>query len=79
MEIKVRELDPVCVKKIDELARKKKMSRNAYLKSLLENYCVMDGFKKLESKNETLLTDLKLLIKENTDVLQAVREIVAEE
>ncbi|MGG1219942.1 hypothetical protein ABE236_21090 [Priestia endophytica] len=36
MEIKVRNVDPVVVKKIDEMAKGKGISRQEFLKGLLE-------------------------------------------
>lgn len=44
MEIKVRNVDVVAVKKIDELAKKKKLSRNEYLKLHIEKLAHMDVF-----------------------------------
>lgn len=36
MEIKIRNVDPVAVKKIDELAKKRNQSRQEFLKNQLE-------------------------------------------
>lgn len=36
MEIKIRNVDPIAVKKFDELAKKKSISRQEFLKSVLE-------------------------------------------
>ncbi|MFS0907242.1 hypothetical protein AB3N02_30120 [Priestia aryabhattai] len=36
MEIKVRNVDPIAVKKIDEMAKRKNISRQEFLKSQLE-------------------------------------------
>jgi len=36
MEIKIRNVDPIAVKKIDEMAKEKKISRQEFLKGQLE-------------------------------------------
>ena len=36
MEIKIRNVDPVALKKIDEMAKRKSISRQEFLKSVVE-------------------------------------------
>jgi len=36
MEIKVRNVDPIAIKKIDEMAKEKKISRQEFLKGQIE-------------------------------------------
>ena len=36
LEIKIRNVDPVALKKLDEMAKRKSISRQEFLKSLLE-------------------------------------------
>lgn len=45
MDIFLRDIDPVAVKKIDELAKKKQMSRNKFLKIQLHNIAMLPEIK----------------------------------
>ena len=72
MELKVRDVDPVCIAKLDELARKKKMSRSAYVKTLLERFCVMEDFKTLEQNHNDFLLSLRNCVDKNTTVLEKI-------
>lgn len=40
MDVLIRNIDPLAVKKIDELAKASKRSRGEYLRSLLENHAL---------------------------------------
>lgn len=51
MEIKVRGVDPVAVRKIDGMAKKRGMSRNEFVKILLEKTAVM---KEMEVERDRL-------------------------
>lgn len=55
MEIKVRNVDVIAVKKIDELAKEKKMSRNEYLKNQLEKLAWIDVLKDERNRFEDAL------------------------
>lgn len=70
MEIKVRDLDPVVVKKIDELAKKKSMSRNEYLKQFLSQYAIAEELLSVENKYENLVDKLSEMIEQSQDVIQ---------
>lgn len=41
-DIKIRNLEPYALKKIDELAKENKLSRNLYLKNALENFSYLE-------------------------------------
>ena len=41
MEIKIRNVDPVIVKKIDEMAAKQKISRNEYLRRSISRFALI--------------------------------------
>ena len=45
MDIKVRNVDPVAIKKIDELAKAKGISRNEYLKKYISQIAAMKKLK----------------------------------
>lgn len=49
MDLFLRNIDVIAVKKIDEMAKKKKLSRNEFLKFHIEKLAHMDAF--LEERN----------------------------
>lgn len=49
MDIKVRKVDPMAIKKIDEMAKEKNISREAYLRLFIEKLAQYDAF--LEERN----------------------------
>lgn len=78
MEIKIRDLDPVVVKKIDELAKKKRMSRNEYLKQHLSGFAMTDEMEKLENKYTDLVNKLSELVQQSNDALLFNNQILEE-
>mgnify|MGYP002733609171 CR=1 FL=1 len=62
MDIKVRKVDPMAIKKIDEMAKEKSISREAYLRLFIEKLAQYDAF--LEERNrfeETMKNVMKVL------------------
>ena len=72
MEIKIRNVEPYAVQKIDELARKQNVSRNGFLKKQLEAIALMGEIRQVEGKYEALVQSLVEIIKENTLVYEQV-------
>ena len=70
MEIKIRGIDPVIVKKIDEIAKKHGMSRNEYLKRCLVKYAVIEDVAELESKYAGLVHLLAQRLEQANDVIE---------
>ena len=66
MEIKIRNVEPYAVQKIDELAHKQNVSRNSYLKKQLEAIALMGEIRQVEGKYAALVQSLAEIIKENT-------------
>ncbi|MED1107828.1 hypothetical protein [Bacillus paramycoides] len=54
MEIRIREVDPIAVKKIDEIAKRKGLSRQKFLKDQIE----MLAFFQQENKREMELENI---------------------
>lgn len=54
MEIKVRNVDPIAIKKIDEMAKEKKISRSEFLKGQIETFALLQ----LQKDHEAALEDL---------------------
>ncbi|AJI25774.1 hypothetical protein H8R29_28300 (plasmid) [Priestia megaterium] len=63
MEIKIRNVDPIAVKKIDELAKERKVSRQEFLKSQLETLAFFR--KQTDRENE-----LENLIEKNIKMME---------
>ncbi|MBO5485048.1 MAG: hypothetical protein J5979_07550 [Lachnospiraceae bacterium] len=70
MEIKIRGVDPVIVKKIDELAKAHHMSRNQYLKRCLSKYAIVPDVAELDSKYANLVHVLVERLEQANDVIE---------
>lgn len=68
MEVKIRELDPATIKKIDTLAKKNNQSRQVYLKAHLEAFAVNDLHTDIIRRYEDQL-DLNMILLEKTNTL----------
>ena len=80
MDIKVRDVDPVAIAKIDDLAKKKGISRNEYLKKQIDKFAVMKEVEEIENKYSNLVNTLvdrleqsNDIIHENSKVLEKIR------
>ncbi|WP_302630217.1 hypothetical protein [uncultured Eubacterium sp.] len=81
MDIKVRNVDPVAIKKIDELAKAKGISRNEYLKKYISQIAAMKEMKEVENKYSNLvnavvdrLEQANDVIRENSMLLENIRD-----
>lgn len=70
MEIKIRDMDPIIVKKIDELAKKHHMSRNEYLKRHLSKIAIVQELEETESKYSNLINVLVDKLEQSNDVIE---------
>jgi hypothetical protein len=55
MEIKIRYVDPVALKKIDKIAKEKKISRQEFLKVQIETLAVFQEQKDREAELENII------------------------
>lgn len=78
MEIKIRNVEPYAVQKIDELARKKNMSRNSYLKKQLEAIALIGEIRQVERRYESLVQSLVEVIKDNTTAYEQILRYLKE-
>lgn len=69
-EIKIRGVDPVIVKKIDQIAKKHGMSRNEYLKRSISKFAVMQDVADLDSKYRELVNILLERLEQTYDVIE---------
>lgn len=81
MDIKVRNVDPVAIKKIDELAKAKGISRNEYLKKYISQIAAMKEMKEVENKYSNLVNEVvdrleqaNDVIRENSMLLENIRD-----
>lgn len=77
MEVKVRGVDPAAVKKIDELARKQRISRNQYLASLVNNFAALDEFKSYQKQYETVIEKCLTVIQQNSSTQEKMLRYMA--
>ena len=80
MDIKIRNLDPVAIAKIDELAKKKGISRNEYLKHQISKLAIIREVEEMENKYSNLVSAIadrleqaNDTIKENSILLEKIR------
>ncbi len=76
MEIKIRNVDPVVVTKLDELARKQRLSRNEYLKKIVSRCAVVQDVIDLDKKYADLVNVLAERLEQATDVIATNTEIL---
>ncbi|CAB1247488.1 protein of unknown function [Ruminococcaceae bacterium BL-6] len=70
MDILLRGVDPMAIKKIDELALQQNVSRSRYLINMIQNFTALEEFKNFEDRYLSALEKNLLVIEKNTDVLQ---------
>ncbi len=71
MEIKIRNADPVIVRKIDELAKKHHMSRNQYLLRCLSRYATVQDVGELDGRYANLIDLLAQRLEQANDVIES--------
>lgn len=74
MEIKIRNIDVVAVKKIDELAKAKKMSRNEFLKIQIEKFAMFDVYKEERNRFEDSLQMVAEVLAKTMKMIQEQQE-----
>lgn len=70
MEIKIRNLDKDIVHRIDELAKKKGLSRNEYLRFQIKQIALHPEISEKEDQYKRLVEKIAVIIQQNTDVLE---------
>ncbi len=78
MEIKIRNVDPIAVKKIDELAKKKKMSRQEFLKGQLETLTLFQAKTDREIELENLVRFNIQTVEKCTEVMETMNQFIKE-
>lgn len=76
MEILIRNLEPATVRTLDEKAAKAGMSRQEYLLMQLNRMAAADAFHEERREYSTLVKNMGLVIKNNTEQLQEVADLL---
>ncbi len=77
-EVRIRNVDVTALSKISQIAKKKGMSRNTYLKKQIETLSVVHELKEQEDRYISLVNLLTEVIEENTREFTRLRELVEE-
>ena len=69
MNISIRNIDPVAIKKIDELAKKKGISRNEYLKMYIQQIAIIKDINEMDNKYSNLVDAITDRLEQTNDVI----------
>ena len=69
MNISLRNIDPVAIKKIDELAKKKGISRNEYLKMYIQQIAIIKDINEMDNKYSNLVDAITDRLEKANDVI----------
>ncbi len=69
MDIKIRNVDPMIVKRINESAAKHGLSREEYLRRLLTKTAIIDDVSSMEQKYGVLINSLMERLEQANDVI----------
>ena len=78
MDIFIRDVDPHAVKKIDEWAKKKNVSRQVYLKELIEKATMLEMISNADDSFEKQLQVNTLFMEKTADSLDSLVGILRE-
>ncbi|AMR88245.1 MULTISPECIES: ribbon-helix-helix protein, CopG family [Bacillus] len=78
MNVLIRDLDASLVKRIDELAKAKKISRQEFLHRYISNLAVLQDMKDLQDKHIELQKQSMILIKQNTQTMNRMLRVIEE-
>lgn len=70
MDVCIRKVDPVAIKKIDELAKRKGISRNEYLKKHIEQMAIIKDISETEDKYAYLVETVVDRLEQANDIIQ---------
>lgn len=74
MDVLVRNIDPLAIKKIDELAKKKKISRAEYLRQTIQARAVLEAVNDTSDRYERLVQSMIQIVIDNTEAIEQVGE-----
>lgn len=78
-ELRIRNVDGAAMEKLNQLAKEKGMSRNAFVKEHLERFVALGDVAEVESRYEKLLFQVIECLRENNDFLSLLKEKTTQE
>lgn len=78
-DVKIRNLEPYVFSKLTEEAKKKKISREEYMRILLTQAVLMPEVKSIDEKYQNLVHELMGRLKYQNDILERAIEIIEAE
>ncbi|MGW9103296.1 hypothetical protein ACWGPZ_26615 [Priestia megaterium] len=78
MEIKVRNVNPIAVKQIDEIAKEKKISRQEFLKGQIETFALLQLQKDHEAVLENLIDKNIKMMEKCAGAIERMNELIEE-
>lgn len=69
MDIIIRDLSPSSVATLDEMAKRKKMSRNSYLRTYLESLAISGEIQEVENKYADLVNAVADVVADNNRLM----------
>lgn len=76
MDIFLRNIDPIAVKKIDEIAKEKKISRQEFLKGQIETLAVFQEQKDREAELEHLIDRNIKMMEKCAVAIETINEFI---
>ncbi|PGU16131.1 hypothetical protein [Bacillus thuringiensis] len=76
MEIRIREVDPIAVKKIDEMAKRNGLSRQKFLKAQIEMLAFFQQQNKREMELENLVEKNIHMMSDCYSVMEKMNEFI---
>ncbi|MGE7875572.1 hypothetical protein [Bacillus paramycoides] len=76
MEIRIREVDPIAVKKIDEIAKRKGLSRQKFLKYQIEMLAFFQQQNKREMELENIIQKNIHMMNDCYSVMEKMNEFI---
>lgn len=77
MDIIIRNVDPVAIKKIDEMAKEKKLSRQEFLKSQIDTLAFYREQTTRERDLQTIIHKNIMMMKDCYDSMEKMNEFVS--
>ena len=78
MDINIRGIDPYAIKKIDELAKEKNLSRNQYLVNVLEEFSFLNMKDNMNDRLEKQIQVNNIFMKRNSETLDELVSVLKE-
>lgn len=72
----MRGIEPAAIKKVDELAKTKRISRNEFLKIYIENLSVLDSLKNNQIRYEETLHQVSKVLEKQTKEVAELRKLI---